>query len=229
MLRSINGNLTIEAVKDKSNIIIPASDVSVINTPVDDKNFEKIVKNISSVPTDKHICVMTARHTKAELLKSLSNLHKVKDLEFLDIAYLSYQKSGRRTGSFTHLAEPAYIFYKGLPPSVENTSWFRGSNSPNASNHWDFSPYDGGDIKENTDHSVYPKFSWDFGLILMTLAHPVNYKKIVWTLPWDENLISFVVNFDVKLHLITTTDSEAIEAMKCYELLKSKKDSKEKT
>ena len=222
MLRSIDGQFTAESIKNKANMIIPASDVSVINIPIKINDFDQIVKSIESIATDKHLVLFTSRHTKGDLLKAVSNLTRIKNLEFLDIIHLTYQKSSRKTGSFTHLGESGYLFYKGITPSVDNTSWFRGSGSANASNHWDVSPYSDDKIKEQVELSIYPKFAWDIGLLLMTLAYPLEHNKLVWTLPWDEGLISFSVNSGVELHLITSSDDDAIQALNIYEQLSKK-------
>lgn len=225
MLRSSDGNFTVDSIKNKSNMVIPAADVSVINIPVKTTEFDQLVKSVENIPTDKHLVLFTSRHTKADVLRSVANLTRIKNLEFLDIVHLTYQKSSRKTGSFTHLAECGYLFYKGITPSIDNTFWFRGNSFANASNHWDVSPYSDDRMKENTDISVYPKFAWDIGLILMTLAYPLSHNKMVWSLPWDEGLISFSVNSGVKLHLITSNDDDAVLALKTYEdLLKNKKD-----
>lgn len=228
MLRSTDGQFTAESIKNKANMIIPASDVSVINIPIKINDFDQILKTVEAVPTDKHLVLFTSRHTKGDLLKAASNLTRIKNLEFLDIVHLTYQKSSRKTGSFTHLAESGYLFYKGITPSVDNTAWFRGANSANASNHWDVSPYSDDKIKEQSELSIYPKFAWDIGLLLMTLAYPLEHNKLVWTLPWDEGLISFSVNSGVKLHLITSNDDDAVQALNTYEQLSKKAMEKKK-
>lgn len=229
MLRSADGSLTIESIKTKGDLIIPASDVSVVNVPLISSESEKLFNAIYNVPTDRHICLVLARHSKGDYLKALGNVAKIKNLDYMDEVHITYQKSSKRAGSFTHLGESAFLFYKGGQPTVENTSWFRNdSNGLNASNHWDLDIYSPADekIKEKGNKTIYPKFAWELGLLLMTLATPIQHKRIVWTLPWDENLMQFVHDWGLKLHLVTASDVDAYDALQAYEKLKPKEDKK---
>lgn len=222
-MRSSDGNLTIEYVKNKHEIVIPASDVLVVNAPTKLEEMEQLNKSIRSLPsTEKYLVLLLFRHNKSDLIESFSNLKNITELEFLDYIDITYQKSSRRTGTFVHLGEIGFLFYKGTQPNVSNTAWFR-QGQLNASNHWDLSPYSIDEDKEDVEQSVYPKFSWDLGLLLFTLGMPQQHKKIVWTLPYDDNLLKFVINFNIKLHLITSSDEESIEAATIYEALLKEK------
>lgn len=229
MLRSADGLLTIEAIKTKNDLIIPASDVSVVNVPVMPNEAEKLFSAIYNVPTDRHVCLILVRHSKGEYLKALGNITKIKNLDYMDEVHITYQKSSKRAGSFTHLGESGFLFYKGGQPIVENTSWFRNdSNGLNASNHWDLDIYAPADekIKEKGNRTIYPKFAWELGLLLMTLATPIQHKRIVWTLPWDENLLQFTHEWGLRLHLVTASDVDAYDALTAYEKFKPKEEKK---
>jgi len=229
MLRSSDGLLTIEAVKTKSDLIIPASDVSVVNIPIVASESEKLFSAIYNVPTDRHVCLVLVRHSKGDYLKALGNVSKIKHLDYMDEVHITYQKSSKRAGSFTHLGESGFLFYKGSQPIVENTNWFRNdSNGLNASNHWDLGIYAPTDdkIKEKGNQTVYPKFAWELGLLLMTLASPIQHKRVVWTLPWDDNLLNFVSEWGLRLHLVTSSDVDAYDALTAYEKITPKEDKK---
>lgn len=229
MLRSNDGMLTIEAIKTKSDLIIPASDVSVVNVPLISSESDKLFNAIYNVPTDRHLCLVLARHSKSDYLKALNNITKIKVLDYMDEVHITYQKSSKRAGSFTHLGESGFLFFKGGQPTVENTNWFRNdSNGLNASNHWDLDIYSHTDEKnkEKGNKTIYPKFAWELGLLLMTLATPIQHKRIVWTVPWDENLLHFVSNWGLKLHLVTATDVDAYDALTVYEKINNKEEKK---
>lgn len=229
MLRSVDGLLTIEAAKVKSDLIIPASDVSVVNVPESPSEADKLFKSIYNVPTDRHLCLVLVRHSKGEYLKALSNVTKIKHLDYMDEVHITYQKSSKRAGSFTHLGESGFLFYKGSQPVVENTNWFRNDvNGLNASNHWDLGIYSVSDdkLKEKGERTVFPKFAWELGLLLVTLATPLQHKRVVWTLPWDENLLHFAHEWGLRLHLVTTSDVDAYDALTAYEKIVSKEDKK---
>lgn len=229
MLRSNDGLLTVEAIKTKGELIIPASDVSVVNAPIVSSESEKLFKAIYNVPTDRHVCLVLVRHSKSDYLKALGNVSKIKHLDYMDEVHITYQKSSKRAGSFTHLGESGFLFYKGSQPIVENTNWFRNdSNGLNASNHWDLGIYSVTDdkLKEKGEKTIYPKFAWELGLLLMTLATPIQHKRIVWTLPWDENLLNFVIEWGLRLHLVTASDVDAYDALTAYEKIVSKEEKK---
>jgi hypothetical protein len=229
MLRSVDGLLTIEASKTKSDLIIPASDVSVVDVPESPSESEKLFKAIYNVPTDRHVCLVLVRHSKGEYLKALGNVTKIKHLDYMDEVHITYQKSSKRAGSFTHLGESGFLFYKGSQPVVENTNWFRNDiNGLNASNHWDLGVYSVSDdkLKEKGDRTIFPKFAWELGLLLMTLATPLQHKRIVWTLPWDENLLQFASEWKIRLHLVTTSDVDAYDALTAYEKIVNKEEKK---
>lgn len=231
MLRSIDGMLTVEASRTKTDLIIPASDVSVVNVPENSAESDKLFKSIYNVSTDRHICLVLIRHSKGDYLKALSNVTKIKNLDYMDEVHITYQKSSKRSGSFTHLGESGFLFYKGSQPIVENTSWFRNdANGLNASNHWDLGIYSISEdkIKEKGDRTIFPKFSWELGLLLMTLATPLQHKRVVWTLSWDENLLNFITEWGLRLHLITNSDVDAYDALTAYEKIVSSKEEKNK-
>lgn len=231
MLRSVDGFFTIEANKTKTDLIFPASDVSVVNVPENSNESDKLFKSIYNVSTDRHLCLVLARHSKSDYLKALSNITKIKHLDYMDEIHITYQKSSKRSGSFTHLGESGFLFYKGSQPVVENTSWFRNDiNGLNASNHWDLGIYSilEDSLKEKGDKTIFPKFSWELGLLLMTLATPLQHKRIVWTLPWDENLLYFIKAWGLRLHLITSSDVDAYDALTAYEKIVAKEEAKNK-
>ena len=225
MLRSADGLLTIEASKLKSDLIVPASDVSVVNVPENSSESEKLFKAIYNVPTDRHLCLALLRHSKGDYLKALGNVAKIKHLDYMDEVHITYQKSSKRAGSFTHLGESGFLFYKGSQPTVENTNWFRNDvNGLNSSNHWDLGIYSVSDdkLKEKGERTIFPKFAWELGLLLMTLATPLQHKRVVWTLPWDENLLHFAYEWGLRLHLVTISDVDAYDALTAYEKIVNK-------
>lgn len=229
MLRSIDGSVTIESVKAKGELIVPASDVSVVNVPISPSESDKLFSAIYNIPTDRHVCLVLIRHSKNDYLKALSNVTKIKHLDYMDEVHITYQKSSKRAGSFTHLGESGFLFYKGSQPIVENTNWFRNDvNGLNASNHWDLGVYNTNEdkLKEKGNMTVFPKFAWELGLLLMTLASPVQHKRIFWSLPWDENLLNFVYEWKLRLHLVTATDVDAYDALTAYEKIVNKEDKK---
>ena len=64
--------------------------------------------------------------------------------------------------------------------------------------------------------------------MLMTLATPLQHKRIVWTLPWDENLLNFITQWGLRLHLITNSDVDAYDALTSYEKIVALKEEKNK-
>ena len=219
MFHSKDGLFNIDIVKNISDQVLPAADFSVFNIPLDKVEAKLLFNNIKKVPTAKHLTLMMCRHKKADQLQGFNNISTFGPiLSFSDTIHISYDTTLHRGHGFSALAETAFLFYKEAPPNYENTGWYRDSFS-NASNFWDTSPYKSdADRKDKSESTVFSKFAWDVGLLMLTSCQPLEHKSFIWALdPNDVNMFHFCKTFSVKVYTYVESVDNAEKILKLYE------------
>lgn len=219
MFKSRDGLLNVDVVKKVSDQPLPASDFSIFNVPVEKSDAKQLFNNIKNVCTFKHLSLITCRHKKAEQLQGYNNISTYGNvLGFADTVNITYQTTLHRGHGFSSLAETAFLFYKEAPPNYEVTSWYRDGFS-NATNFWDTNPYSSDpDRKDKSESTVYSKFTWDVGLLMLTACQPLEHKSFVWGQdPMDINMFRFCKTFTVKVYTFAESTDAAEKVLAAYE------------
>lgn len=225
MLKSKDDLIRVEIICSITDAIPPVTDFSIFNIPKNKADAEQLFQNIYSMPTDKHLTLMLCRHIKRDKLKALSNFACSKELEYVDTVSMTYQETNYRGAGLSTLSEIGALFYKGDEPNFQQTSWFR-TETHNASNHWDLSPYKDDNHQENPVPSTNGRFSWDLALLMATACGPMHHKRFLYCLPnFDDNLLLFVKSFGIGAHLYAPNVEEGQAIIEKYESLKLKKKS----
>lgn len=197
---------------------MPSADVYVFNMPVKAEEAKTLLTRLSQGTSVDSITLLTFRHNKIDLVKSMSHtadLSAFPQLTFGDVVFMHYQTTSKR-GALSKLGEPAVILSKGTtPPTWDQTSWYR-EDSTNAGNVWDLTPYSH-DVKEPLTRTAYGQFAWDLGLLTLCLVHPLRHRRLVWGNPPDVNLLAFAKTFNVQVECFVKTMAEAIALLKKYE------------
>lgn len=187
---------------DISDIVLPASDFSFFNCPGDSSKVTGLFKNIYNIPVPRHVAFIFTRDSRGTKIDALSNLslYKGSGLQYLDSVSITYERSSTPSGAgFLQLSEDVHIFYKGLPPNIKNTGWFRDDR--NASNHWDVTPAE----NEGRPHTYCKKFAWEVGLLAATLSAPANILKFIYGLDSDtEHVVKFADEYGYSPIICTT-------------------------
>lgn len=217
MLKSKDEYITIHWSKNVSDATFQPADWSIINTPATPKDAAKISKNIYNSATSKHICLAFNRQKKNKKIETMANFpvfSQSSPWEFLDAVTVLYEKpaSSSSTG-FLSLAEPGYLFFKGLSPDVNNTKWFSDKYS-NATNFWDVCARNDEKIGKNT---YYRQFSWELGLLLYSLCGIHEYRSFLYLDNFNNAELLSIHNFckehELKAQLHVSTIEKAKKAI----------------
>lgn len=224
MFRTEDDNIRVEVVEKIGNSVFPASDISIINMPYDPVDARALFLNLYNLPADKHLCFVTFRHRKNVRMKALANIKELLgDWKFFEMINLSYQRPTQSNGnSLVHLSEFGLMIHKGkFSPNLEKTKWFR-EDYANAGNHWDLSPQRG----ENTKATRFQDFSGEMIHLLLDLASPLEYGRVVYGFidPEDiTNIVHFVKYWGLPVYLYASTNEKAKKIIKLYEELEVKR------
>lgn len=219
MYESKDGFLVVDVVKDVHTAILRPSDCSVFVAHPSEAKTQELAKAIANAATYKHVSLFLNRGKKNEYLRVMYAMSQVESLKFSDQVVLTYQNTNNKGAGITQMAEAAWLFYKGNPPTYSETRWFRDGFA-NASNHWDLSAYHDDPKKPAVEKpTVFGQFSWDLGLLLLTASYPLEFRSLTWGLnPNDQGLHLFASTFKVKIYGFAPSHEEAKMAVDAYEL-----------
>lgn len=216
-MRSQDGQITVDVVGHIGDAVFPAADFSIVNAPLVADKPKELATNIYNSPVQRHICLVMNRHSRKDKTYGLAGVSMMDEggLTYLDTVHLWYEKPSTSSNiGLLPIAEEGYLFYKGDAPNVKNTSWF-AEGLPNASNMWGLTPSEG----EGRAATHCKHFAWEVGLLLYTMASPVQMKRFVYALDEDhEHVLKFAKHYSVQVHFIVTSDSVARNILSRYEV-----------
>lgn len=180
MLKTRDGKLQIELIKNLGDAPIRPADWSIVNLPTDSEEAGKFFKNLNNSPNENHVSLVLCRHNKKKRIDALINLTLANEyLAYLETVSIAYDKpSSCSNNGLLPVSEVGYLFYKGAHPDVKNTAWFRDGMA-NATNLWDVSPR----TDEPVTKTYFKKFSWELQVLMFCLCGKPGYRSFIYATP----------------------------------------------
>lgn len=220
MYQSNDEKLSVEVISDVRYAIFPAADVAILPLPNNALETSVCTSMLYQSPADRQILLLLPRSKRQNKLQCFAQAGSVcSGWKFMDSISLVYNCSGSRKGNcLVPLCETGFLFSKGSqPPNLQNTSWFR-DGSANASNLWDLGITHG----ESNPHTYVEKFSGELCHILMSLAKPLQYGKIIYGMgDWDNSMMRWIQANDILMHCYVHSNEDAQKMITCYNSLLS--------
>ncbi len=230
MHTSSDNRVTVHVCKTYGVVFSPA-DFSIVSVPDNDKDAQMLSKHLYNMPTTRHVCLLLNRYRRKERVRSMMNIRYFSDFwNFLDSVSILYEKpTSCSNNGLLPVSENGNIVYKGLDtPNISATEWFQ-DKKPNATNLWDISASELGEISDGIQHTYYQRFSWELCLLMYSLCKPVIHRNFIYTLKLtDQEMVSlsrFVIHMGLSVQLISRDYRRAEHLIKIHneeaEIIKS--------
>lgn len=209
MFRTKDGKIEIQAIKSLGDAVFPAADFTLANLPLDHNEAASFATNLYNSPSQRHVLMLFARHSRDEKPTALANLKLVNQAgwKLLETVCVWYEKPSTSSNiGFLPVAEEAYIFYKGATPNVKNTEWFSPDGGANATNLWDLTPNE----FEGKSFTYYRHFAWEIPLLLATLVDPAETCRFIYALDGDyDHVFKFCREHKQQVSVLLQSEEQA--------------------